>query len=102
MGEQEPKIDSLPEGCGYELVKPIPIEINPGPKGDSPYLASASELGLLVCGAGDTPDEARDDLAVVIVDQVDSFAESEGNGDKLIGIAKLCDGKLKEYLKPTE
>ena len=107
MGEENPaqnpaQITSLPEGCGYELLKPIAVEVIPGPEGDSPYLASAPDIGLLVPGAGDTPEEARDDLAVVIVDQCNSFAESEGKGDKLIGLAKLCDGRIKEYIKPAE
>ena len=55
---------------------------------------------MLVCGAGDTPKEAMSDLAHIIVDQADSFAEQEGS--KLMGLAKFCDGKLREYLNPLE
>jgi hypothetical protein len=103
MGEQNPaQIDSLPEGCGYELLKPIPVVVIPGAEGDAPYVASASHLGFLVLGEGDTPEQARDDLRDILLDECASFARSKAKFAKLLGLAKFCAGNLQEYLKPIE
>ena len=90
MGEQEgPKIDSLPKDCGYELIKPIPVQVGPGPKGDAPYIASASDLGLFLTGGGETSEEAVNDLAVIIVDQATIFASEKADSNELVGVAEF-------------
>jgi len=101
MGEQKPEkqFTSLPDGAKYNLLKPIPFEVKPAEDEEDPhYIASAPELGLLVTGAGDTPEAAQADLMSIILDQADDFQTEKNFVEYALTIKKI----FAEYLSPIE
>jgi hypothetical protein len=94
-------IESLPKDCGYELVKPIPVKVEPDEDGDG-FVAKAPDLALLEKGIGQKPWTAIDYLTKCILDQCDQNAADKAAGRELVGVAKLVDERLAEYLRPVE
>ena len=65
------QITSVPEDSGYEVVKPINVELT---YDDGVFDARAPELGILVAGNGLTPEEAVANLTEIVLDHADAFS----------------------------
>ena len=102
MSENYPtEINSLPDSCGYELIKSIPIAVELDDDTEGCYVASTGQLGQILRGFGDSPVGAKDNLTEIIIEHAGILAQDKKDGRLLENRTRDCDQKLRMYLRKT-